>query len=125
MPQNNGQELSLNISGRCGKAGHTNHFNKCVMHCPLKRTADIPHGSNEPLTFTSVAPENETKMPPSSNAGEISLRLKSECWNSKGHTNAYRRCSVVCRLFPTTEYRGGENSGKLEFTSKFSDAPTS
>lgn len=124
MPQDeNGQELSLNIDGPCGKAGHTNHFNKCTMVCPLKHTSVIKHGFNERLTFTSVKPENEIKLPPSSTAGEVSMRLKSSCWNSQGHTNAYKRCSVMCRLFPTIEYRGGENSGQLKFTSKFSEDP--
>jgi hypothetical protein len=118
-PENEGKELSLNIAGSCGKAGHTNHFNKCVIHCPLKPTAVIRHGFKEPLTFTSVAPKNEIKMPPS----QVSLRLKGECSNSGGHTNAYKRCAILCRLFPTTKYNGGEKSGQLEFTSKFVEEP--
>lgn len=120
-PTNNGQELSLDIAGSCGKAGHTRHFNRCVIHCPLKKTAVVRHGFGEPLEFTSVA--NEIQMPPSTSSGQVELRLKSKCWNSGGHTRAYGRCAVMCRLFPTTKYNGGENSGKLKFTSKFVDDP--
>jgi hypothetical protein len=122
-PENDGKELSLDIAGSCGKASHTDHFNRCVIHCPLKRTAIIQNGLNEPLTFTSVAPNDEIRMPPSSADGQVSLRLKSECWNSGGHTNVYERCAIMCRLFPTTKYNGGEKSGKLEFKSKFVDDP--
>jgi len=119
----NGKELSLTLAGSCGKAGHTNHFKRCVMHCPLDRTAVIPQGNNVPLTFTSVLPTVSPQLPPSTKNGQVELRLKNKCWNSQGHSKAYKRCAVMCRLFKTEQYNHGENTGQLEFTSKFREDP--
>lgn len=120
-PEANGEQLSLKISGKCNKAWHTNHFNKCVMHCPLHQTAVVTGGFSEPLTFTSVLP-NENDIPILPPSG-VSLRLAKKCWNAEGHTNAFKRCAVWCSVFPTTKLTSGENSGKLQFTSKFVEDP--
>ena len=119
-PEAKGEQLALKLRGRCGKAGHTNHFNKCVMHCPIHQTVHIPHGFSEPLTFTSVLNEDERPVLPPPG---VSLKLAQKCQNSAGHTNAFGRCAIMCRLFSTADHSRGENSGKLKFTSKFIENP--
>lgn len=131
----NGKEVSLTINGNCGKAGHTNHFKRCVIQCPLKQTEVIKHGyDSSPLTFTSVSPVSsaDTKEEeglfklPSVNNQEVQLRINGECWNSQGHTNAYKRCAVMCNIFDTVKYNGGSDQSstkKLRFTSKYVENP--
>ena len=122
-PKKGGKELSLSIAGSCGKAGHTNRFKRCVISCPLKRTVEIPYGSNDPLTFTSIAADAEFKLPSNDDDEQVSLKIQSKCWNSGGHTRRYGRCAIMCRIRPTIKYNGGENSGKLKFTSKYLNDP--
>jgi len=123
-PKDNGEELSLTINGNCGNAQHhSNTYGRCIIHCPLEKTAVISGGDTKALTFTSVAPDNTEFKMPSKDGDQVSLRLNGNCRKSDGHTKGFNRCAVMCSLFPTVQYDAGEKSGQLEFTSKYNDDP--
>lgn len=116
-----GNDLSFTMNHKCSVHGHTRNpaVNRCVVVCNTNQNVDLRSGSNIPLTFTSIVPvDNKFPMPTSKEGEEINLKVK-QCWYSGGWSNRFKRCAIECKLFPTIDHRSGENSGKLEFKSKF------
>ena len=114
-PSAAGQELSLQLAGHCSKAGHTNHFNKCVVFCPLKETANVPTGHAGALTFTSVKNEVPFQYPVDGRGNQLSLAMNGGC-GVAGHTRHFGKCTLFCRLRRTANIPQG-HADKMIFKS--------
>eukprot|EP00526_Cylindrotheca_closterium_P003088 CAMPEP_0113602820 /NCGR_PEP_ID=MMETSP0017_2-20120614/955_1 /TAXON_ID=2856 /ORGANISM="Cylindrotheca closterium" /LENGTH=1570 /DNA_ID=CAMNT_0000511183 /DNA_START=2723 /DNA_END=7435 /DNA_ORIENTATION=+ /assembly_acc=CAM_ASM_000147 len=111
--------LQLTLNGGCSRAGHTDHFGKCTVYCPLQSTALVKHGHGVPMTFTSVKPPPMPFKMPVRNGVEVNLKIASTCGHSQGHTDAWGRCVLSCKVDPTLNYGRGSAWSKMKLTSRY------
>ncbi|CAB9513184.1 G8 domain-containing protein DDB [Seminavis robusta] len=107
-PKNNGQEMSLKLEQGCRVSwDHTRWAKKCMIYCPVEKTATIRYGAKMPLKFTSVKPPPRNFAPPKQGSQELALKIRQRCHESRGHTNALKKYTVRCPLERTATVRYG------------------
>lgn len=112
---NQGKAVNLKVKSACSRAGHTTHFGKCVVRCPMEPTANIRMGDKKPMTFTSVLPADEPFTPPCDDSQCLQLRTTGVCRISSGHTRNVGKTVVYCPLEATASIPYGYG-GSLRFT---------
>ena len=101
----------MEIMGSCAEShGHTDALGKLTMSCPVKFPEPVRHGDRKALVFKAL--ERPTWSPPKdpTSGEELSLRVKTRCGNSAGHTNRVGRCVLYCGIEKTATIPHGEAS---------------